>query len=264
LEEMAIIHDVRCHVVEHKKTGDSGTKNTGKGNDPGSRSSGHNLGGSSHGGPSNKASDRDRTKSGHGRSSDSTGTGKQSAREPPSCHNTKKCAGEKHYLSDCPHTGKEEAMALLSEYKKKRDADKKKANFKTLGNNGATSEVRDGQTAYLTAENLGVKVTVLADTGSDYSAITRSAEEDARKRGFPLKVEVLLESIMLNMAIRGEIDKQTCSATEMLMSAVTITTPSGPMCIRGVRQIIVDEDMGPSVNRKASLRRDGFCGKSAS
>jgi hypothetical protein len=127
-----------------------------------------------------------------------------------------------------------------------------------LGNNGATSANRHGQTAYLTAENLGVKVTVLADTGSDYSAIPRSAVEDARKRGFPLKVEVLPESIMLNMAIRGEIDKQTCSATEMLMSAVTITTPSGPMCIRGVRQIIVDEDMGPSVNRKATLDEMGF------
>jgi hypothetical protein len=108
-------------------------------------------------------------------------------------------------------------MALLSEYKKKRDADKKKANFKTLGKNGATSENRDGQTACLTAENLGVKVTVLADTGSDFSAIPRSAVEDARKRGFPLKVEMLPEPIMLNMAIRGESDKQTCSATEMLM-----------------------------------------------
>jgi hypothetical protein len=120
-------------------------------------------------------------------------------------------------LPDCPHTGKDEAMALLSEYKKKRDADKKRGNFKTLGNNGATSENRDGQTTYLTAENLGVKVTVLADTGSDYSAIPRSAVENARKRGFPLKVEVLPELIMLNMAIRGERDKQTCSATEMLM-----------------------------------------------
>jgi hypothetical protein len=59
------------------------------------------------------------------------GTGKQSVREPPPCLNTKKCAGEKHYLSDCPHTGKDEAMVLLSEYKNKRDADKKKANFKT-------------------------------------------------------------------------------------------------------------------------------------
>jgi hypothetical protein len=94
-------------------------------------------------------------------------------------------------------------MVLLSEYKKKRDVDKKKVNFKTLGNNGATSEIRDGQTAYLTAENLGVKVTVLADTGSVYSAIPRSAVEDARKRGFPLKVEVLPEPIMLNMDIRG-------------------------------------------------------------
>jgi hypothetical protein len=140
-------------------------KDTGKSSDAGSRSSGHNSGGSSHGSASNKASDPDRTKSGHGWSSDSTGTGKQSAREPPPCLNTKKCAGEKHYLSDCPHTGKYDAMVLLSKYKKERDADKKKANFKTLGNNGATSDNKDCQTAYLTAENLGVKVTVLADTG---------------------------------------------------------------------------------------------------
>jgi hypothetical protein len=54
-------------------------------------------------------------------------------------------------------------MVLFSEYKKKRDADKKKANFKTFGNNRATSDNRDGQTACLTADNLGVKVTVLAD-----------------------------------------------------------------------------------------------------
>jgi hypothetical protein len=100
--------------VEHKKTGDSGVKNTGKSSDAGSRSSEHNSGGSSHGGASNKASDRDRTKSGHGRSSDSTGTGKQSAREPPRCLNTKKCAarittcltaftlGRTKILSCCP------------------------------------------------------------------------------------------------------------------------------------------------------------------
>jgi hypothetical protein len=86
---MDIIHDEHCYVVDHKKTGDSGIKNTGKGSDAGSRNSRLNSGGSSHVGASNKASDRDRTKSGHGRSSDSTGTGKQSAREPPPCLNTK-------------------------------------------------------------------------------------------------------------------------------------------------------------------------------
>jgi hypothetical protein len=41
LEEMAIIHDEHCHVVEHKKTGDSKMKNTGKSRDAGSHSSGH-------------------------------------------------------------------------------------------------------------------------------------------------------------------------------------------------------------------------------
>jgi hypothetical protein len=217
LKKMAIMNDEHSHVVKQRKTGDSGMTNNEGSSEAGRYSSRHNSGGSSHGGASNKASDRDRTKSGHGRSPDSTGFEKQSAWEPPPSLNTMKCAGEKHYLSDCPHTGKDEEIVLLSEYKKKKDADKKKANFKTLGNNRATSANRDCQTTYLTAENLGVKVTVLADTGSDYSAKLSSAVEDARKRGFPLKVEVLPEPIMLNMAIRGERDKQKCSATKMLI-----------------------------------------------
>jgi hypothetical protein len=62
-------------------------------------------------------------------------------------------------------------------------------------------------------------------------------------RGFPLKVEVLPEPIILNITIRGESDKQKCSAKEMLISAVSITTLSEPLCMRGVRQIIVEEDM---------------------
>jgi hypothetical protein len=82
--------------------------------------------------------------------------------------------------------------------------------------------------------------------------------EDARKRGFPLKVEVLPEPIMLNMAIRGEIYKQTCSATEKLMSAVTITTPSGPLCMRGVRQIIVEEEMDHPLIGRPVLDEMGF------
>jgi hypothetical protein len=60
---------------------------------------------------------------------------------------------------------------MLAEYKKKRYADKKKANLKTLGSNGAIPDNRDGQTAYFTAVIVGVKVTVLADTGCDYSDI---------------------------------------------------------------------------------------------
>jgi hypothetical protein len=98
----------------------------------------------------------------------------------------------------------------------------------------------------------------LANTGSDYSAIPRSAVEDARKRGFPLKVEVLAEPIMLNMAIRGKSDKQKCSAQEMLMSAVTITTPSGPLCMRGVQKIIVEEDIDHPLIGRPVLDEMGF------
>jgi hypothetical protein len=106
--------------------------------------------------------------------------------------------------------------------------------------------------------NLGVKITVLADTGSEYLAITRSAVEDARKSGFPFKVEVLPEPIMLNMDIRSKSDQQKCNATEMLMSAVTITTPSGPLCMCGVRQIIFEEEMDHSFTGRPVLDQMDF------
>jgi hypothetical protein len=264
LKKMAIMQDEHCLILEHKKTGDSGMKNAGKGSDAGSRSSGQNSGGSSHGVARNKAFDRDRTRSGDERLSDATGTGKKSAREPPPCLNTKKFAGENHYLSNCPHTGKDEAIVLFSEYNKKRDTDKKTANFKTLSNNRSTTENRDVQTAYLTAENLGVKVTVLADTGSDYSAIPRIAVKDARKRGFPLKVEVLSEPIMLNMAIRGERYKQKCSAKETLMLAVFYHYAVGTSVHAWSSTDHFRRRYGPSIDRKAGLGRDGFRGKSTS
>jgi hypothetical protein len=117
---------------------------------------------------------------------------------------------------------------------------------------------KDEQTSYLTVENLVVKITVLANTGSDYLDIPRSAVEDARKRAFPLKVEVLPKPIVLKMTIRGESDKQKCSATEMHMSAVTMTTPSGVSCTCGVRQTIVEEEMDHPLIGRTVLNEIGF------
>jgi hypothetical protein len=85
---MAIIHDEHCHEVDQKKKGDSGTKNMGKHSNVGFRSSGHKPGGSSSGGGSNMTSDRDRAKSGKGRSLDPSGAGKKSKRETPPIFNT--------------------------------------------------------------------------------------------------------------------------------------------------------------------------------
>jgi hypothetical protein len=63
---------------------------------------------------------------------------------------------------------------------------------------------------------------------------------------------------MLNMDIKGERDKQKGSAKEMLMSAVTITTPPGPLCMRGVRQIFVEEDMDHPLIGRPVLDETGF------
>jgi hypothetical protein len=84
LTKMAIVQDEHCHAVDHKKLGVAGTKSIGKCSDASGRSSGHSPGGSAYIGGRNKTSDRDRTKLGNGGSSDSSGTGKQSTREPPS------------------------------------------------------------------------------------------------------------------------------------------------------------------------------------
>jgi hypothetical protein len=74
---MALIHDEHGHMIDHKKTGDSGTKSTANNSDAGGRSSGHNPGGISSSGDRSKTTDCVRTKSGDGVSSDSRGTGKQ-------------------------------------------------------------------------------------------------------------------------------------------------------------------------------------------
>jgi hypothetical protein len=153
---MAIIHDEHGHVVDHKKTGDSRMKNTGKIRNAGGRCSGYKPGGSFSGGGSNMKSDRGRTITSNGTSSDSSGTGKQSTWESLLSLDTKKCAGQKHCFLDCSHTSKDKAIVMLAEYKKKRNADKKKANLKTLGRNREKPDNRDDHTASFTAENLGI------------------------------------------------------------------------------------------------------------
>jgi hypothetical protein len=114
---------------------------------------------------------------------DLTDTEKQSAREPPSCLNTKNCDGEKHFFLTVPTLKNTRLLSSLSDYTKKRDADKKMANLKTLGYNRAKADNRDGQTSYIAANILGVKITVLAEKGLDYSDIPRSVVKNARKRG---------------------------------------------------------------------------------
>jgi hypothetical protein len=95
LKEMAIIHEEHSHVIDHEKAGDFGTHNMSNVSDAGVRSSEHSPGGSLSGVSSDKTPDRDRTKLGTGRSSDWSGTGKQSTRKPPPCLNTNKRRGLK-------------------------------------------------------------------------------------------------------------------------------------------------------------------------
>jgi hypothetical protein len=122
----------------------------------------------------------------------------------------------------------------LTEYKKKSDADKKKASIKTSGSNGAKLENRDGQTAALTAAKLGVNVTVLAGTGSDYSDISRSVAGDARKQGFPLKIEVLPKPIMLKW-LSGAKATNRSAVRRRCSCGGKDNTLSEIQCMRGVR-----------------------------
>jgi hypothetical protein len=90
-------------------------KNTDKNSDAGRLGSKHKSGGTLYGGASSMDSDRDRTKSGHGSSSDSTGIGKQSARDPPHFLNTKRCAGEDvgKSRSDIENTHKDHSQSNI-------------------------------------------------------------------------------------------------------------------------------------------------------
>jgi hypothetical protein len=166
-------------------------------------------------------------------------------------------------LSDCPHSGKDEAIVLLSNYTRKRDADKKKANFKTLGNNRATADNRDGQTTSLTAENLGVKVTVLEDTGSDYSAIPRSVER-RKEAWLPSQGRGVAGAHHAKHGFQGrkrqaelQCDRDAHGRGDYhhAIGAYVHAWSATDHCRRGY---------GPFTDRKAGFRRDRFRGESAS
>jgi hypothetical protein len=59
----------------------------------------------------------DRSKANKSSYSCSTGSCIFDAKDPPAYLNTRKCAGAKHFLHNCPHTSKEKVGALLAEYK---------------------------------------------------------------------------------------------------------------------------------------------------
>jgi hypothetical protein len=67
-----------------------------------------------------------------------------------------------------------------------------------------------------------------------------------------------VSSLATHYTVRGESDKQKCSAQEMLMSAVTITTPSRPLCMHGVRQTIVEEEIDHPLIGRPVLDEMGF------
>jgi hypothetical protein len=125
-------------------------------------------------------------------------------------------------------------------------------------------ENRDGQTAYLAAENLGVKVTVLADTGFDYSAIPSSAVEDARKRGFSLKVEVLRGAYHAEHGYEGRKRQADVNCDGDAHISGDHHYGAGASVHAWSATYHCRRRNEPSVYRKASLRRDEFRGKSAS
>jgi hypothetical protein len=181
-----------------------------------------------------KASDRDRTKSGHGRSSDSTGTEEQSPRKP---QHEEDCGREALFVRLSSHCeGRSYCTVIrIQEEERCRQEEGKLQNFGQQQSDGQqrewTDRVSHGGESWSQGHGIGRPVCAI---GSEYTAIPRSSVKYARRRGLPLKVEVLPQLVMLNMAIRGESDKQEYVETEILSSAVTITTPSGPLCMFGV------------------------------
>jgi hypothetical protein len=157
-------------------------------------------------------------------------------------------------MSDCPNSTEAEAVEFVTAYKKAREARKPK--LSALG--GATGETTGTHTAYIPTENLGVKGMSLADTGAIYSATARKDVDDAIARGFPVILERLPQPVTLSMAVVGSDTVTDIVVTETLLSAVTIATPGGPLCMRGTRQVIVAEGLDMPIIGRPALDEIGF------
>jgi hypothetical protein len=70
-------------------------------------------------------------------------------------------------------------------------------------------------------------------------------------------IEKIPKPIALSMAV-NEKDKTKIVVKEVLKSPVAISTPSGPLCMRGLLQVIVEEDMDNHITGCPALDEMGF------
>jgi hypothetical protein len=154
-----------------------------KSSDAGSRSSAHNSGGRAYGGASNKASGRDPTKSGHGRSSVSNGTG---SIRPGSrgLTSTRKSVGARS--TTCPTVLTLEKTKLLPCFLS--TSRRKTSKLWATTERRLTTEMARPR---ISRQNFSESRSPYWKTQSQTTQLLRRAVEDARKRGLPLKFEVL-------------------------------------------------------------------------
>jgi hypothetical protein len=179
---------------------------------------------------------------------------------------TLKCLNERckgsHRIRECPMTSEEDKEKLLADYRSKRDTEPEKkrpklAAVRACRSQVGTADATKGRYKVRLAE--GVEVVALGDYGADYSALPKDILQRLTKAGYNVVIYRLPKPIKLTACIKstaaGDIE---ITADSMVRVNIVISLPCGPLRLRRVEFLVVDQEMDEVLLGRPLLAALGF------
>ena len=179
-------------------------------------------------------------------------------RSPPKCLNTK-CDGY-HLLKHCPKTSLEERRTLLEHWRESRAAGSLKAMAQTPE---ATKEVRSPQASPEVLKGVladTVDVLVNLDSGAAHSALSVTHLDACNKAQLFIPIQTLEVPIEMRLAVNKNTggSDSTCTVWRKARLSLTMDTPTGPLRLRNVNFLVMEEPMDEILISRPVLREMGY------
>ena len=168
----------------------------------------------------------------------------------PYCLNRETCEGKRHLIKDCPHADDEKRRKLIEAFKAKKSVGLVRR-FHTDNIN-----ISDGRIPTLLMD--AVDVTVSGDYGADRAAVCEKHLQALASRNIFVPVLPLSTPVVLDLAVSSETDAYKVAAKRKARLSLTLQLPEGPMRLRNVEFLVLDQDMPDVLLSRPLLHSLGF------
>ena len=168
------------------------------------------------------------------------------ARQPPFCLNKATCPNERHYMKNCTKSTDAVKKKLIKEFR-----ENKPSAIKQLRN-----ERDDGRIDGLLMDK--VSVTVSGDYGADHAALSAKHIKLLAADDIFVPILTLQTPVVMELAVDGKDAPLKVVAKQKARVSTTLRTPQGPMRLKNIEYLVMDNDMSDVLLSRPILQSLGF------